>query len=449
MKTIKNTFRQLARYPSAVAGVTVILLLMFVAVYAVVAIPYDEAVRQWRGGEDIWYAYPKTAPPVWYNWFTAKDLPATVQLNSADPQDDVERVVETTADGNKDITLTYSFDFQADEFPPELNIFFKSKYESKLPFVSLTWITPDQREIRIGDFGITASQSYYMTLDTKLQRRLGGQVVNVGLFAAPDSDPPVPLKGTYTLIIQALTFEPDSDVEAEFVMYGLVHGWAGTDHLRRDLMLPLLWGTPIALIFGLVAALGTSLLTMIIAATGVWFGGWVDELIQRVTEVNLVLPFLPILIMIGFFYSRSIWVILGATIALSIFTGAIKTQRAIFMQVKEATYIEAARAYGAGNFRIIFRYLIPRIIPILIPGLVAAIPGYVFLEATLSLLGLGDPVLPTWGKIINDAQINGALYNGQYYWILEPAVLLMVTGLGFAVLGYTLDRIFNPRLRGL
>jgi peptide/nickel transport system permease protein len=188
---------------------------------------------------------------------------------------------------------------------------------------------------------------------------------------------------------------------------------------------------------------------MIFAAIGAWFGGWIDGLIQRITEVNMVLPFLAILIMVGTFYSRSIWTILGVTVVLSIFTGAIKTDRAIFLQVKESPYIEAAKAYGASNWRIIYRYMIPRIIPLLIPALVSAIPSYVFLEASLAVLGLGDPVLPTWGKVINDAFSEGALYKGYYYWILEPAVLLMITGLGFAMLGFALDRIFNPRLRGM
>jgi peptide/nickel transport system permease protein len=132
---------------------------------------------------------------------------------------------------------------------------------------------------------------------------------------------------------------------------------------------------------------------------------------------------------------------------LSIFTGQIKAYRAIFMQVKETTYIEAAKAYGASNWRIIILYLIPRMIPTLIPGLVSSVPSYVFLEASLAVLGLGDPTLPTWGKIINDAFSNGALYKGQYYWILEPAALLMITGLAFALLGFAMDRVFNPRLR--
>ena len=106
------------------------------------------------------------------------------------------------------------------------------------------------------------------------------------------------------------------------MFHGKLFGLAGTDKYRRDLMLPLLYGTPIALAFGLLAALGTSVLTMIIAAIGTWYGGWVDELIQRITEINLVLPFLAILIMVGTFYSRSIWLMLGVTILLSIFSGA-------------------------------------------------------------------------------------------------------------------------------
>ncbi|MGD2027780.1 MAG: ABC transporter permease subunit, partial [Anaerolineales bacterium] len=139
----------------------------------------------------------------------------------------------------------------------------------------------------------------------------------------------------------------------------------------------------------------------------------------------------------------------GATIILNIFGTAIKTYRAIFLQIRESTYIEAAKAYGASDMRIVFRYLIPRIIPLLIPGLVLGVPAFVFLEASLAVLGLGDPVLPTWGKVINDAWVHAALYHDQYYWIVEPAILLMITGFSFALLGYSLDRIFNPRLRGL
>jgi peptide/nickel transport system permease protein len=287
--------------------------------------------------------------------------------------------------------------------------------------------------------------TYRVSQDQKLKTKLRTEDIIPALFSDPETGDL--LKGQYQLLLTGTTFEPESDINIEFVLHGQVFGLAGTDHSRRDLVVPLLWGAPVALAFGLIASLGTSVLTMIIAALGTWYGGWVDELIQRITEINLVLPFLSILIMIGTFYSRSLWVILGATIVLSIFTGAIKAYRSIFVQVKESMYIEAARAYGASSPRIIFLYLIPRMIPLLIPGLVSSVPAFVFLEASLAVLGLGDPVLPTWGKIIENANSNGALYRGYYYWILEPATLLMITGLGFAMLGFALDRVFNPKLR--
>src|SRR5690606_25989658 len=151
----------------------------------------------------------------------------------------------------------------------------------------------------------------------------------------------------------------------------------------------------------------------------------------------------------GSFYSQSIWVILGVVVILSIFGSSILTFRAMFLQVKESGYIEAARSYGASSSRIIFRYMMPKIIPVLIPSFVVNIPAFVFLEATLAVLGLGDPILPTWGKLLNDAYTQGALYQGHFYWVLEPAVLLMLCGLGFSMLGFALDRVFNPRLRGL
>jgi peptide/nickel transport system permease protein len=95
----------------------------------------------------------------------------------------------------------------------------------------------------------------------------------------------------------------------------------------------------------------------------------------------------------------------------------------------------------------IFSYIVPRAVPVLVPQFVTLIPSFVFLEATLAVLGLGDPILPTWGKVMEDAYSRGALFSGHYYWVLQPAVLLMLSGLGFTMLGFTLDRIFNPRLR--
>lgn len=443
MNSLKNSFQNLLYYPSAIVGILVIFLLVFTAVYAMVKIPYQEAIRLWRGGEEVWYQNPKFAPPAWINLFSSKKYSESFAVRTSDGS--MAKEVTPGAEDTSTMTISYTFDYSYDYYPQDLILYLTSTYKEKQPFLSAEWLTPDGRKIRIVNTALSRKQTYRFSQDAKLKTRLKAKDVITALFSDPETGEL--LRGEYQLLITGATFEPDSDINVEFVSHGQVYGLAGTDQARRDLVVPLLWGAPIALAFGLIASLGTSVLTMVIAALGTWYGGWIDELIQRITEINLVLPFLSILIMIGTFYSRSIWVILGATILLSIFTGAIKGYRSIFVQVKESMYIEAARAYGASNPRIVFLYLIPRMIPLLIPGLVSSVPAFVFLEASLAVLGLGDPVLPTWGKIIEDANSNGALYRGYYYWILEPATLLMITGLGFAMLGFALDRIFNPKLR--
>ncbi len=447
MRSLKRTLAEILHYPSAIAGLIIVFLLIVLAIYTVIAIPYQEAIRLWRGGEEVWQEYPKMAAPVWQNWFTRTKLAETIVLSTQD--EEVSKTVQAISADMTDIEIEIPFKYTYDTFPQELALYLTAKYKQKQPHVSIIWVTPDGREITLSDFSVQQSQSYRISQDTRLQRRLSGMKPEQGLFADPALETPTPLKGNYKLVVSGIVFEPDSDLDAKFILYGQVYGLAGTDHRRRDLTIAILWGTPIALAFGLLAALGTTVTTMFIAGVGVWFGGVLDDLIQRITEINLVLPLLSILIMVGTFYSRSIWLMLGIVVLFSIFGSGIKNYRAIFLQIKESPYIEAARAYGAGSFRIILFYLIPRIIPLLVPQLVVLVPGYVFLEASLAVLGLGDPVLPTWGKIIDDARANGALFNGQYYWILEPSMLLMLTGLGFAMVGFALDRIFNPRLRGL
>jgi peptide/nickel transport system permease protein len=448
-----RNLKQLREYPSAIAGLAIIGFLILMSIYAVISIPYHQAILLWRGGANVWEDSPKTAWPVWYSWLKGGGLPQTIIVNSANPKQvadgSVVKTVESGANNTTEVSMTLQFDYPYTEFPPETSVFFRAPRTKQSPHVKLTWITPDGREKRIADVSPTEVDSYRFDQDRTLLRRLAVPRVQQGLFGDPAQDMKVPLNGTYKLRVEGLLFEKDADMDAKLVVYGAVSGWAGTDNLRRDLSIALLWGTPIALAFGLIAAVGTTMTTMSIAAFGVWYGGSVDGLIQRITEVNLVLPMLPILIMIGTFYSRSIWVMLGVVIILSIFGAAIKSYRAIFLQVRTLPYIEAAQAYGASNRRVIFRYLIPRVLPLVVPNLVILVPSFVFLEASLAVLGLGDPVLPTWGKVIQNAQSAGALFNGYYYWILEPAALLILAGLAFAMVGFALDRMFNPRLREL
>ncbi len=442
---LKVNLSELKRYPSAIFGVCLIAALVLLAVGSVVAIPYQEAVRLWRGDVGIWDKAPRNARPVWYNWLPWINLPKTFAIDSGD--EGVRKIEEDLGNGMTQLSLEMNFDFNYDAFPKEISFFVLSDYEETRPWATLNWHTPDGREIEIMDRSLRRNERIRISQMRELRDDLWGYRAHIGLFAQPQTIPPEVVKGEYSLHAEVLLFEEGADFEGELVVYGQLYGAAGTDHRRRSIAVALMWGTPVALAFAFLAAVGSTLTTMLIAAAGVWFGGIIDDTIQRITEVNMILPALPIMIMIGTLYSRSIWVMLSVIIILGIFSAGIKTYRAIFLQVKQSPYIEAARAYGAGHIRILTRYMIPKVLPMVVPQFVVLIPSFVFLEATLAILGLGDPLLPTWGKVLNDAHQQDALLHGHYYWVLIPAFLLMLTGFGFAMVGFALDRIFNPRLR--
>jgi peptide/nickel transport system permease protein len=459
LRNLGPALGQIRRYPSAVVGLVIIVLLVGVSIYTVIAIPYDEAIQRWRIDREALYRNPKNAQPEWVNLFRRNDLPSTLVLDSwgesVPPEGAlVRQSTSVVSEEMTEVVISFVFDYPYGGLPQDVAVYYTSRYSDKVPFVTQTWLTPTGEEIELESFGVPSAYTYLASTDTRLRRRNalggeGGQPMR-GLFVDPaepaTADQLMPVKGTYELRVTGFLFEEETELNAEFVLYGQVYGLAGTDHARRDLMVAMLWGAPVALAFGLLGAVFTSLLTMAISATGVWYGGWVDNLIQRITEIDMILPALPLAITVYLVYAKSVWLILGVMVLLSIFGMSIKNYRAIFLQVKESAYIEAARVYGASNRRIILRYLMPRILPVLIPQLVTLIPGYVFLEATLAYLGVSDIYLPTWGKVINDA-LTHSVFQGHYYWILEPVTLLMLTGLAFALVGFALDRILNPRLR--
>jgi peptide/nickel transport system permease protein len=443
MNALRAGLRQLRHYPSAVIGLAMVLSLLLLSLLAVLTIPYSEAIRLWRGGAGVWDESPELARPKWLRLFSARKLPETIIVDTRQGG----KEIADQPDGTRVVNASLRFAFPYDEPPSEVGLWLSATYKEVQPFVMLRWRKPNGQEIAFEERTPQATDRYFLSRDERLRERLQARSIEEALFYAETGNDAALLRGPYELAIEGILFEPDADLDARLVVYGKVHGMAGTDAQRRDLGVALLWGTPIALTFGLLAAVGTTVFSLTISAVGTWFGGRLDAVIQRITEVNAMLPGLTLLVMIGMFYSRSLWVMLLAIILLSMFSLGIKTYRAIFLSLKEAPYIEAARAYGAGSLRIVFRYMIPRVIPMLIPAFVTAIPGFVFLEASLSILGLGDPNIPTWGKLLFDAYSNEALFKGHYYWVLEPAALLMLTGMSFAMSGFALDRMFNPRLR--
>jgi len=460
-ESLSPIWREIRKSPAAIFGFIVIILMLGGSFYAFIAYPYAKVGRQYYTNAVTGkVTTPKNAPPAWINWFRKDKLPATQVLNSQDGT--IEKTVQVNEDGTRNITFNAVIDYPYNTFPQDILIYFDANYQEKRPFISARWITPDGRDFNLKNTSIESASP--LNLSDIVNVRIGLRknpnvekwfiVDGAGmmppfhvLFADPESGEPAALPGEYSLELSALTFEEDSDVEIELYLLGQVSGIAGTDSLRRDLIVPLLWGMPFALAIGIIGAVVTTFAALILSAAGTWRGGWLDNLIQRLTEVNMILPVLAIGILVFALYDVNLYYILGAIILLSIFGSPTKTFRSAFLQVKEEPFLESARAYGASNTRIVFRYMIPRIFPLVIPQLIILIPSFVFLEATLAIFNVFDPRYPTWGKIIYEAISRGAWWGGSHYWVLEPISLLLLAGLGFALLGSVLERILTPRLQ--
>ena len=458
LQNFNRFVQEIKRFPSAILGFFIIFLLIIGSFYAVIALPYEEIGVVWRGSTmtgrvDV----PKLARPAWFNLFSIEKNLSTLRIN--DQIENVIRMEKPLENGGKQISIVYLFDYHYANFPTEMNLYLQGTFDVKNPFVSLKWITPDGREFNLKGLGVGQERIYDFEENIPA-RRMVSQNKNWEewfnftrifptpnyylLFADPTANTAKVMNGLYQLRITGITFEENSDIQTELVILGQVYGLAGTDYLRRDLSVPLFWGMPFALIIGLFGSLATTVLSMMLAASGVWYGGWVDDLIQRLTEVNLVLPILAISVLAYAYLGIGIWTIFIIVIILNVFGAPLKSFRSVLLQVRESPYIESARAYGASSLRIILKYMVPRIIPVLVPQLVILIPSFVFLEATLGLFNISTG-LPTWGTVIFQAASKGALY-GSRYWVLGPLSLLLLSGFAFSLCGSALEKILNPRL---
>ena len=454
--SFRGILKEVLSYKAGVSALIILALFGVLILYTVIAMPYDETIALWNSST-AFLKNPRNAEPVWWNIFSKKKKPRNIELQiEINGSNHVQEGGILKGEAKKDFVFDY------DDFPTELNIFFRANYKRSAPLVRIYLLRPDgdrtllkEHELRSQDDVLYLSNDFSIEnkLDTYVRSKISEPIdfsitTTRALFMKYTKKLEV-LKGNYSLLIEAELKNKEDSLTADTVFYGSVYGIAGTDHLRRPIHIALLWGAPLDLSFGLGASLSITIIELIIATISGWFGGWTDALIQRLTEIYMVLPFLPIMIMISLFYKLSLWSLLVVVVLLSIFGFGIKTTRALVLQVKTLPYIESAQTYGASNWRIIFLYIIPKILPPVVPGLVASVPVYVFLEAILALFGVLDPTQPTWGRVIEDAFSNGALYKGYFYWVLIPSFLLILTAISFSLLGFVLDRIVNPKLKEL
>ena len=142
----KRFFEQLLFYRSAAIGLAIILVLVGISVYATFAIPYDEAVRLWRAGEQHWLNNPRNALPSWVSIFSSKKLPETIILDTSEPKPGVSKAIVPVLEKFSRVRIEFSFDYQYDDFPSELNLFFKSRFNASAPQLTVHWAKPNGEE---------------------------------------------------------------------------------------------------------------------------------------------------------------------------------------------------------------------------------------------------------------------------------------------------------------
>jgi len=237
----------------------------------------------------------------------------------------------------------------------------------------------------------------------------------------------------------------DKDILAALQGPSLKHP-LGTDSFGGDVLSALIHGTRVALIVGFSTGLAVPILGAILGAVAAFFGGGMDRFIMFLVDVVMVLPGLPLMLLVATYIGGSYWIVVMLFTFLG-WAGVCRMVRGRILSEKAAPYVEAARSYAAPWPLILFRHLLPSTYPLLALTAARTAAGSVLAEAGLSFLGFGDPLAVSWGKMLADAQAQGALLFGAWWWVLFPGLAVTLLSLSFINLGYALEEVFNPRLR--
>lgn len=225
--------------------------------------------------------------------------------------------------------------------------------------------------------------------------------------------------------------------------------WAhplGTDNLGRDVLGYLMSGARSSLFVGITATIISMVLGTLIGIVAGYVGGAVDNLLMRITDFFLVLPWLPFCMVLAAILGNSMWNII-LVIGLTGWSSTARIIRAQALSVKEQQYVERTVSVGAGKWHVMFRHILPNVFPLVFSEAILIVSSSILTETSLAFLGLGDPTNPSWGTMLNDAYSTGAMTNGAWWYFITPGLCVILVALGFTLMGYAFDEILNPKLK--
>lgn len=223
--------------------------------------------------------------------------------------------------------------------------------------------------------------------------------------------------------------------------------WLGTSYSGRDIYSQLVMGTRSALAVGLTAAICVVAIGTLVGLVAGYFGGWIDNLLMRLADIALGIPFLPfVIVLASFMGAAQSNVVLG--IALLLWPNSARVIRSQVMSLRERAFIEAARVTGAGKWRILFVHIAPNVLALSFLYTSVAVGWAILTEASVSFLGFGPSDTVSWGYMLQDAYASQALGRGQYNWFIPPGLcIVFVVMAGFFISrGY--EEVLFPKLKG-
>lgn len=225
-----------------------------------------------------------------------------------------------------------------------------------------------------------------------------------------------------------------------------LHHLLGTDDLGRDVLAGIVLGSRISLLVGLASTVLSMLIGSLVGIVAGYYGGRLGEGLMRLTDVFLVIPWLPLMLVLAAVLGPSVWNTI-LVIGITSWAGTARIVRSQTLSVRERPFVERARAMGAGNTHIMTHHVLPNVFPLIFANTILVAAVAILSETTLSFLGLGDPFHISWGVMLHFAFSTGAIALGAWWYLLPPGICVVAVVLGFTFVGYALDEVLNPRLR--
>lgn len=219
----------------------------------------------------------------------------------------------------------------------------------------------------------------------------------------------------------------------------------GTNDIGNDILSVLIYSGRVSLMVGFICAGLIIIIGTTVGLISGLFGGLVDEILMRITDIVLTLPRLPLMIVMAAYIGPGMWTIITVYSAVG-WAVLARQVRAQTLSVKEFSFIEASRAIGGGNAHITISHVLPNVLGVVIANGVMEIMFAILVEAGLSFLGLGDPTHKSWGVMLYFARVEGAFARGAWWWLLPPGLAISLISCSFQFIGAALNDLFSLKL---